>query len=209
MKGNLKTTKLPSVFREITVSKKSGLLSLQMGDVQKAVYFEKGNVVATESNRKEESLGHLLLDMGMIDLEGLREGMKGVQPGITLKSVLVETGRFTEEQLQEVLQRLIAKNRISNTEVFQNYPNPFNPETWIPFQLSEGSEVEVSIHNSAGQLVRTLNLGFRHAGYYASRENAVYWDGRDQNGEQAASGVYFYTVRAGKYAATRKMLLVK
>ena len=110
---------------------------------------------------------------------------------------------------KRLLHRIIANARVSRTEVFQNYPNPFNPETWIPFQLSEGSEVEISVYNSTGRLVRDLDLGFRNAGYYTSQENAARWDGRDECGEAAASGVYFYTIRAGKYTATRKMLLLK
>lgn len=110
---------------------------------------------------------------------------------------------------KQVLQRLIFNSKVSKTEAFQNYPNPFNPETWIPFQLSEGSEVEVRIYNSAGQLVKVLDLGFRDAGYYTSRDTSVRWDGRDNNGEEVSSGVYFYTIRAGEYTATRKMLLVK
>jgi hypothetical protein len=108
-----------------------------------------------------------------------------------------------------LLQRLISSVRVSRTEVFQNYPNPFNPETWIPFQLSDGSEVEVSIYNSAGKRVKVLNLGFRGAGYYTSQADSARWDGTDESGEKVASGIYFYTIRAGEYAATRKMLLVK
>ncbi len=110
---------------------------------------------------------------------------------------------------RQVLQRLIFNNKVSKTEAFQNYPNPFNPETWIPFQLSEGSDVEVRIYNSVGQLVRVLDLGFRDAGYYTSPGNSARWDGKDNSGEEVSSGVYFYTIRAGEYTATRKMLLVK
>ena len=110
---------------------------------------------------------------------------------------------------KELLRRLISSIKVSRTEAFQNYPNPFNPETWIPFQLAEGSDVEVRIYNSAGRLVKVLDLGFRDAGYYTSREDSARWDGTDESGERAASGVYFYTVRAGEYTATRKMLLVK
>ena len=110
---------------------------------------------------------------------------------------------------KQVLQRLIFNSKVSKTEAFQNYPNPFNPETWIPFQLSEGSDVEVKIFNSAGKLVRVLDLGFRDAGYYTSPDTSARWDGKDNSGEEVSSGVYFYTIRAGEYTATRKMMLVK
>ena len=95
------------------------------------------------------------------------------------------------------------------TVLLANYPNPFNPETWIPYQLSEAAEVKVSIHASDGKLVRALELGQRPAGVYQSRSRAAYWDGRNAQGEPVASGVYFYTLKAGEFSATRKMVIRK
>ena len=95
------------------------------------------------------------------------------------------------------------------TVLLANYPNPFNPETWIPYQLSEAAEVTVTIHSSDGKLVRTLELGQVPAGIYQSRSRAAYWDGRNAQGESVASGVYFYTLRAGDFSATRKMVIRK
>jgi hypothetical protein len=91
----------------------------------------------------------------------------------------------------------------------QNYPNPFNPETWIPYQLSRSSDVTIHIHNIHGQLVRTLDLGHKFAGLYFSKDKAAYWNGRNKVGERVASGIYFYTIQAGKYTATRRMLILK
>ena len=93
--------------------------------------------------------------------------------------------------------------------LLQNYPNPFNPETWIPYQLSEDSPVSVSIYDTTGKLVRTLSLGHQSAGFYNSQGRAAYWDGRNAVGEPVASGVYFYTLTAGDFAATRKLLIRK
>jgi hypothetical protein len=94
--------------------------------------------------------------------------------------------------------------------LLQNYPNPFNPETWIPYELATALPVTVSIYNADGQRVRTLALGNKDAGIYASKDRAVYWDGRDSFGEQVASGVYFYTMQAGEFrATTRKMVILK
>ena len=90
-----------------------------------------------------------------------------------------------------------------------NYPNPFNPETWIPYQLSESADVSVSIYAVNGHLIRTLNLGHQAAGVYQSRSRAAYWDGRNEFGERVASGLYFYTLTAGDFTATRKMLIRK
>ena len=91
--------------------------------------------------------------------------------------------------------------------VLQNYPNPFNPETWIPYQLAEPAEVTVRIYTARGTLIRTLAVGHRSAGTYIHQHDAVYWDGKNESGEPVASGVYFYTLSAGNYIATRKMLI--
>ena len=95
------------------------------------------------------------------------------------------------------------------TALLENYPNPFNPETWIPYQLSEAAEVTVTIHSSDGKLVRTLELGQMPAGAYSDKDRAAYWDGQNEQGEPVASGVYFYTLTAGDFSATRKMVIRK
>ena len=93
--------------------------------------------------------------------------------------------------------------------LLQNYPNPFNPETWIPYQLSEDTPVSVSIYDTAGRLVRTLSLGFQAAGFYNSRGQAAYWDGRNELGERVASGIYFYQLTTPEFQQTKRMLIVK
>jgi hypothetical protein len=93
--------------------------------------------------------------------------------------------------------------------LFQNFPNPFNPETWIPFQLARGASVTVRIYNPKGQPIRTIELGQKAAGTYLTRDKAVYWDGRDDAGEKVASGVYFYTLKAGEFMATRRMVVIE
>ena len=91
----------------------------------------------------------------------------------------------------------------------QNYPNPFNPDTWIPYQLPEDVRVTVRLYSAAGGLVRTLRLGQKSAGFYIAKEKAAYWDGRNEAGEQVSSGVYFYTIQAGDFTATQKMVVAK
>ena len=90
-----------------------------------------------------------------------------------------------------------------------NYPNPFNPETWIPYHLAAPAKVTISIYAADGRLVRTLDLEYRPAGVYQNKSRAAYWDGRNEVGEPIASGVYFYTLSAGDFSATRKMLIRK
>ena len=107
------------------------------------------------------------------------------------------------------LESLLASRVPSETRLLLNYPNPFNPETWIPYQLSEPAEVTVSIYSVDGKLVRTLVLGYQPTGVYQSKSRAAYWDGHNAFGERVASGLYFYTLTAGDFTATRKMLIRK
>ena len=95
------------------------------------------------------------------------------------------------------------------TVLLHNYPNPFNPETWIPYQLAKPAEVRVTIYDIHGRVVRALDLGHQRAGTYQTRSRAAYWDGRNAFGEPVASGLYFYTLTAGDFSATRKMLIRK
>ena len=95
------------------------------------------------------------------------------------------------------------------TVLLANYPNPFNPETWIPYHLAKDADVTLRIYAVNGQLVRTLALGHQPVGMYQTRSRAAYWDGRNAVGEPIASGVYFYTLTAGEFTATRKMLIRK
>lgn len=108
-------------------------------------------------------------------------------------------------RLQELLTLLIPEK----TRLLANYPNPFNPETWLPYQLAKDSEVSITIYNTTGVVVRRLHLGHQPAGYYTDRSRAAYWDGRNAVGEPVASGVYFYTLTADEFTATRKMLIRK
>ena len=99
--------------------------------------------------------------------------------------------------------------RPTETALFANYPNPFNPETWLPYQLAEDANVQIHIYDSAGHLVRDLDLGFQNSGFYLHKDNAAYWDGRNNIGEKLASGMYFYQLIAGAYTATRRLVIVK
>ena len=104
---------------------------------------------------------------------------------------------------------LVAYEIPTETELLRNYPNPFNPETWIPYRLAEDAFVTLTIYDGSGRVIRTLDVGPRIAAVYERRSKAVYWDGRNRLGEQVASGVYFYTLSADDYFATRKMVILK
>ena len=108
--------------------------------------------------------------------------------------------------LQKLLEHVTVPKK---TMLLANYPNPFNPETWIPYQLAKPAAVNLTIYAANGAVVRTLTLGHQAAGIYQGRGRAAYWDGKNEIGESAASGIYFYTFTAGDFTATRKMLLMK
>ena len=131
-----------------------------------------------------------------------------VQAWIT-QAQIADDGSIAFQQGIATLERLLALFIPEETALLHNYPNPFNPETWIPYQLSEPAEVTLTIHSVNGTLVRTLALGYQAAGIYQARTRAAYWDGKNQVGEPVASGVYFYTLTAGDFNATRKMLIRK
>ncbi len=95
------------------------------------------------------------------------------------------------------------------SQLLQNYPNPFNPETWIPYRLSEDSNVSITIYDATGKIVRTFSLGFQSAGFYQDRGRAAYWDGKNAFGENVASGVYFYRLATPTFEQTRRLIVIK
>ena len=108
-----------------------------------------------------------------------------------------------------VLEQLLVSLLPEKTLLLANYPNPFNPETWIPYHLAKPATVTVHIYAVNGRLIRTLSLGHKSAGIYEHRNRAAYWDGCNAQGESVAGGIYFYTLTAGDYTSTRKMLIWK
>jgi len=123
---------------------------------------------------------------------------------------LINSNRqFIPIQIQS--KTLIMENLLSPAEsrLLQNYPNPFNPETWLPYQLDKNAPVTISIYNTKGQLIRIINLGNQNAGVYITKNRAAYWDARNSFGDKVASGVYFYTLQAGEFRTTRKMVILK
>ena len=107
------------------------------------------------------------------------------------------------------LEQLLTALTPKETALLPNYPNPFNPETWIPYQLAEPAKVTLTIYAVDGTVTRTLELGHQPIGVYHDRHRAARWDGKNERGEAVASGVYFYTLTAGEFKATRKMIVQK
>ena len=188
-----------------------------------------GKTVGAGANRKAD-----VNNDGKVDVDDILAVIKAVDaaagaPALTQEDI--ETGSLQAADVQRwirdakqanadpagiaALERLLTSLNRRNllvpkeTVLLANYPNPFNPETWIPYQLSEPAEVTVSIHASDGKLVHMLELGQVPAGIYQTKGRAAYWDGRNALNEPVASGVYFYTLTAGEFKATRKMVIRK
>ena len=107
------------------------------------------------------------------------------------------------------LQQLLVTARPEKTQLLANYPNPFNPETWIPYELATDTNVRLTIYNTQGVVIRSLQFGHQSAGYYTGRDRAAYWDGRNALGEQVASGLYFYQLETDEMSSMRKMVILK
>lgn len=107
------------------------------------------------------------------------------------------------------LEALMHNTLTENTKLLPNFPNPFNPETWIPYDLAQNSNVEIQIYNQIGETVRVLELGFQNAGTYRTKHRAAFWDGKNSQGEFVASGIYYYSLKAGRRKYIRKMVIRK
>ncbi len=91
-----------------------------------------------------------------------------------------------------------------NTGLGAIYPNPFNPVANIPYNLSELSDADFYIYNVKGQLVRHINVGPQHPGYYQ-----ISWNGKDDNDKSCSSGIYYFIMKAEKQTFQRKAVLLK
>lgn len=100
--------------------------------------------------------------------------------------------------------RTPSSNVRRSVSLHQNYPNPFNPSTTIRYELRQAMDVELVICNLLGQKIRILATGKQAGGVHS-----VIWDGKDESGRDAASGVYLCRLRAGGASESKKMILVK
>lgn len=96
------------------------------------------------------------------------------------------------------------ENQPLNYALHQNYPNPFNPQTTINYELPSPEKVILEIINVTGNRIRTLVNSPMGTG----RHSAV-WDGRDESGRPVAAGVYLYTLKTGRCAVAKKLLLIR
>ena len=86
----------------------------------------------------------------------------------------------------------------------QNYPNPFNPTTQISYDLPESEFVSIDIFDLMGRRVKSLINNNQDAGY-----RSIYWDATNNLGQPVSAGMYIYTIIAGEFVQTKKMVLLK
>ncbi|MDD3807325.1 MAG: phosphodiester glycosidase family protein [Candidatus Marinimicrobia bacterium] len=91
-----------------------------------------------------------------------------------------------------------------NFQLGQNYPNPFNPVTNIPYQLPKTSDVSVKIFDLNGQLIQEWHFKNQESNFYE-----ILWDGTNMRGNRVSTGLYIYSVQAGEFSASKKMILLK
>ena len=160
--------------------------------------------------------GRLVIALARTNPKDITGRLFDIQFSASLLADLVNPVRLTRVRLNE--DRIIAKiesepfrsfGSVAGNRLYPNYPNPFNPETWIPFRLAVDQEVTIRIFDSLGHQIKVFDLGRKVAGYYINKSRAVYWDGRNEAGEQVASGVYIYQLTAGEFRASRKMIVLK
>ena len=176
------------------------------------------NLVVDVNRDRVVSILDLILVAGMFEGTAAAPAAQPQAPE-TLTAVEVQ-GWLTDARALEVRNSIMKRGFLvleqplvslipTETELLHNYPNPFNPETWIPYRLAEDAFVTLTIYDGNGWVVRTFDVGHRIAAAYENRSKAIYWNGKNGLGESVASGVYFYTLTAGDYSATRKMLVLK
>ena len=191
---------------------------LDLGFVAAQLWSAGTNLAADVNGDGTVNIFDLVLVAGMFDdVAAAPSAQPQAQETLTVVEV---QGWLTDARTLEVkgaimkrglimLEQFLAILTPTETELLANYPNPFNPETWVPYRLAEEANVTLTIYDSTGIMVRQLELGHQPKGYYMDRGRAAYWDGKNELGESVASGVYFYTLTAGDYSATRKMMILK
>ena len=91
-----------------------------------------------------------------------------------------------------------------NFLVYQNYPNPFNPFTTLRYDLQEDGLVNITIYNMLGKVVNNLLNKNQNSGY-----KSVQWNATNNQGQPVSAGVYLYSIEAGDFVETKKMILLK
>ncbi|MDE0013667.1 MAG: T9SS type A sorting domain-containing protein, partial [Candidatus Poribacteria bacterium] len=171
---------------------------------------DKDDVLLVLANLDEGAVAPLNTDLFTDIPEEFLDGLDLSMIASTLDALVIENDDSLKYQRAiTFFQALLIHMRPEETLLLANYPNPFNPETWIPYELANPSNVTIIIYNMQGIVVRRLDLGHQQEGYYTGRGSAAYWDGKNDMGEHVASGIYFYQLQADNMSFLRKMVILK
>ncbi len=184
-------------FRTPNIADIAKIVNLRTGESATAKIKPNGRFIATFVDFSRRSVVQVddAIELSFTDRHG------------NLLSKIIR--RIEPEHVERAYLNTVVELRPPKTALFQNYPNPFNPETWMPYQITQDTQVTIDIFNIAGELIRRIELGNQTAGWYVTKDRAAFWNGRNNTGEGVASGIYFYKLRAGNYSAVRKMLIAK
>ena len=183
-----------------------GDIVLRRTDVNGDGTVDNADVLLVTENFDENAAGAPSIVDILAGLRPLDREMLEAQ----LEILIAESdGSLKDLRTIALLQSLLTKLHPDKTRLFANYPNPFNPETWIPYQLADSSDVQIFIYDVRGTVIRHLKLGHQPAGYYIERKHAAHWDGRNAMGESVASGIYFYQLQTDNISLLREMVILK
>jgi len=185
---------------EITGGTLQGMVTSGGNPLSEVVVYIMGTTLSAVTN-----------EWGIYSIAGVVAGVYNVKATMsgfddyTYENVVITTGEVTTHHIvmspvsdsDEVIMPL-------QTRLVGNYPNPFNPSTSILFNIAKTGLVEIDVYNIKGAMVKKLVNGL-----YGAGEHRVVWDGCDETGRVAGSGVYFYRLKTSGVVETRKMLLVK
>ena len=126
-------------------------------------------------------------------------------PGIPNTSIIISKIKSFDipiilEYVSNDINNFIPKEFI----LHQNYPNPFNPVTTLRYDLPEDANVNISIYDMMGRVVKTLVNAEQITGY-----RSIQWDATNNQGQPVSAGLYLYTIEAGDFRQTKKMVLLK
>ena len=138
--------------------------------------------------------------------EGFQYLIREIIAGEEGETYVLQQGNSIEITNPEVTTLKLTKEEVVPLTfmVKQNYPNPFNPETVIEYSIPQNERVEISIYNTLGQKIKTLVSENKKAGFYE-----IVWDASNDAGLKVGSGIFFYSVKAGKNRSVKKMVLLK
>lgn len=218
----------------INIPENTEILTLEVSDLENknCDHFVFGNpklYYATQPDIQETANQHItdvngddktdILDLIAVALDYGKSGKNKVNPNsdvngdgvVNRDDILLVLDAIDEATYSApgLLARIESGEFWKQSKLLPNYPNPSNPETWIPYYLGKSANVNIRIYNISGDLIRDLRLGYQQSGAYTVRDRAAYWDGCNNLGERVSSGIYFYTLTAGNFSATRKMIIKK